>query len=82
MNAVAGIDSRVIDTLGIRRLVSDSRAVRAGDTFVGGLATGLQEGRSATDAVRLGQAAAAIAVSRSGVQTAMPFRAELGAVFF
>ncbi|MEQ1775459.1 MAG: UDP-N-acetylmuramoyl-L-alanyl-D-glutamate--2,6-diaminopimelate ligase [Burkholderiales bacterium] len=43
MNAVAGIDSRVIDTLGIRRLVSDSRAVRAGDTFVaypGALRTG------------------------------------------
>ena len=56
--------------------------VGAGDTFVGGLATGLQEGRSAVDAVRLGQAAAAIAVSRSGVQTAMPFRAELGAVFY
>ena len=56
--------------------------VGAGDTFVGGLATGLQEGRSAVDAVRLGQAAAAIAVSRSGVQTAMPFRAELGAAFF
>ncbi len=34
MNAVAGIDSRAIDALGIRRLVSDSRAVRAGDTFV------------------------------------------------
>ena len=56
--------------------------VGAGDTFVGGLATGLQEGRSAVDAVRLGQAAAAIAVSRSGVQTAMPSRAELGAEFF
>ena len=55
--------------------------VGAGDTFVGGLATGLQEGRSAADAVRLGQAAAAIAVSRSGVQTAMPKRAELGAAF-
>ena len=55
--------------------------VGAGDTFVGGLVTGLQEGRSAADAVRLGQAAAAIAVSRSGVQNAMPFRAELGAAF-
>lgn len=51
--------------------------VGAGDTFVGGLATGLAEGRSAADAVRLGQAAAAIAVSRSGVQTAMPYRHEL-----
>lgn len=55
--------------------------VGAGDTFVGGLATGLAEGRSAADAVRLGQAAAAIAVSRSGVQTAMPHRAELGPAF-
>ena len=34
MNVVAGIDSRVIDALDIRRLVSDSRALRAGDTFV------------------------------------------------
>jgi len=53
--------------------------VGAGDTFVGGLATGLAEGFSAADAVRLGQAAAAIAVSRSGVQTAMPYRHELAA---
>lgn len=51
--------------------------VGAGDTFVGGLATGLAEGMTAADAVRLGQAAAAIAVSRSGVQSAMPHRAEL-----
>lgn len=51
--------------------------VGAGDTFVGGLATGLAEGLSAAEAVRLGQAAAAIAVSRSGVQTAMPFRNEI-----
>ena len=55
--------------------------VGAGDTFVGGLATGLNEGRSAGDAVRLGQAAAALAVCRSGVQSAMPRRAELGAEF-
>lgn len=52
--------------------------VGAGDTFVGGLATGLSEGMTAIEAVRLGQAAAAIAVSRSGVQSAMPRRAELG----
>lgn len=55
--------------------------VGAGDTFVGGLATGLAEGQSGVGAVRLGQAAAAIAVSRSGVQGAMPRRAELGAAF-
>ena len=51
--------------------------VGAGDTFVGGLATGLAEVMTAIEAVRLGQAAAAIAVSRSGVQSAMPRRAEL-----
>ena len=55
--------------------------VGAGDTFVGGLVTALSEGRSAADAVRLGQAAAAIAVSRRGVQSAMPHRHELGSSF-
>jgi ribokinase len=53
--------------------------VGAGDTFVGGLAAGLAEGRDAATAVRLGQAAAAIAVGRAGVQTAMPYRHELPA---
>ncbi|MGS0754272.1 PfkB family carbohydrate kinase [Roseateles sp. GG27B] len=55
--------------------------VGAGDTFVGGLVCGLAEGLSGTEAVRLGQAAAAIAVGRSGVQSAMPLRVELGAGF-
>ena len=55
--------------------------VGAGDTFVGGLASGLAEGLSAAEAVRLGQAAAAIAVGRRGVQSAMPLRVELGADF-
>ncbi|MCV2371214.1 ribokinase [Roseateles oligotrophus] len=55
--------------------------VGAGDTLVGGLVAGLAEGLTSADAVCLGQAAAAIAVSRSGVQSAMPQRAELGAEF-
>lgn len=59
------------------RVVTAVDTVGAGDTFVGGLAAGLAEGMSAADAVRLGQAAAAIAVSRSGVQSAMPHRAEI-----
>lgn len=59
------------------RVVKAVDTVGAGDTFVGGLAAGLAEGMSAADAVRLGQAAAAIAVSRSGVQSAMPRRAEI-----
>jgi ribokinase len=73
------------DAAGVQRFaarkVEALDTVGAGDTFVGGLATGLAEGRSAAEAVRLGQAAAAIAVSRVGVQTAMPQRAELGAEF-
>ena len=59
------------------RAVKAVDTVGAGDTFVGGLATGLAEGMSPVEAVRLGQAAAAIAVSRSGVQSAMPRRSEL-----
>ncbi len=55
--------------------------VGAGDTFVGGVATAWAEGRSLEEAVRLGQAAAALAVSRVGVQSAMPRRAELGDEF-
>jgi len=53
--------------------------VGAGDTLVGGLAAGLAEGMDALRAVSLGQAAAALAVSRAGVQQAMPYRHELPA---
>jgi len=67
--AYAGQAVEAVDTVG------------AGDTFVGGLATGLAEGLDAEAAIHLGQAAAAIAVSRSGVQSAMPLRAELGEQF-
>ena len=55
--------------------------VGAGDTFVGGVATAWAEGRSLEEAVRLGQAAAALSVSRVGVQSAMPRREELGDEF-
>ncbi|UXH80204.1 ribokinase [Roseateles amylovorans] len=51
--------------------------VGAGDTLVGGLAVGLAEGLSAARAAMLGQSAAALAVSRTGVQQAMPHRSEL-----
>ncbi|MDR3435761.1 ribokinase [Telmatospirillum sp.] len=49
----------------------------AGDTFIGGFAAGLLEGMSLDDAVRLGQRAAALCVTRPGAQPAIPFRAEL-----
>lgn len=62
------------------RAVNAVDTVGAGDTFVGGLATGLAEGMTATQAIELGLAAASIAVSRSGVQSAMPRRGEIGSL--
>ena len=49
----------------------------AGDTFVGVLAAGLARGLAAPAALRWGQAAAALAVTRHGTQVAMPTRAEV-----
>jgi ribokinase len=49
----------------------------AGDAFVGGLAVGLGEGLSLTDAARLASAAAAISVTRAGAQPSLPTRAEV-----
>lgn len=59
------------------RAVQAVDTVGAGDTFVGGFAAGLAEGLPAEQAIALGQAAAAIAVSRPGVQSAMPRREEI-----
>lgn len=56
---------RAVDTVG------------AGDTLVGALVTALAEGQAIEAALRFAQAAAAIAVSRTGVQDAMPTRAEV-----
>lgn len=63
------------------RRVQAVDTVGAGDTFVGGVATAWAEGQPLDEAVRLGQAAAALAVSRVGVQSAMPRREELGPEF-
>ncbi|MFG6179491.1 ribokinase [Halomonas sp. THAF12] len=49
----------------------------AGDTFVGGFAAALLRGASVEAAVREGQAAAAIAVTRPGAQASIPHRDEL-----
>lgn len=51
--------------------------VGAGDTLVGALVTALAEGQPIEDALHFAQAAAALAVSRTGVQDAMPRRAEV-----
>ncbi len=51
--------------------------VAAGDAFVSGFATGIAEGLPVAEAVRLGNAAAAISVTRPGAQPSLPTRAEV-----
>lgn len=51
--------------------------VAAGDAFVGAFATGLAEGMNIEDAIHLGNAAAAISVTRHGAQPSLPMRNEL-----
>jgi 5-dehydro-2-deoxygluconokinase len=54
--------------------------IGAGDGFASGFPCGLQRGRSLADCLRLGNAAAAIVVSRVGCADAMPYEAELHAL--
>lgn len=49
----------------------------AGDTFVGGFGAALAGGETPDAAIRFGQAAAAIAVTRAGAQSAIPHRDEI-----
>jgi ribokinase len=51
--------------------------VAAGDAFVGAFSSGIAEGMRAEDAVQLGNAAAAIAVTRRGAQPSLPTRADV-----
>jgi len=44
----------------------------AGDTFVGGFAAALANGESEAEAIRLGQVAAALSVTRAGAQPSIP----------
>lgn len=70
-----------VDDQGTRRVsarkVKAVDTVGAGDTLVGALVTALAEGQPIENALAFAQAAAAIAVSRPGVQDAMPRRAEV-----
>ncbi|CAM3729865.1 ribokinase [Roseateles saccharophilus] len=70
-----------VDAEGTRRVparrVKAVDTVGAGDTLVGALVTALAEGRPVAQALAFAQAAAALAVSRPGVQDAMPRRDEV-----
>ncbi|MGQ3050434.1 MAG: ribokinase [Roseateles sp.] len=59
------------------RSVKAVDTVGAGDTLVGALITALAEGQPIANALAFAQAAAALAVSRAGVQDAMPRREEV-----
>ena len=65
-------ETRIIN--GFRVKAVDTTA--AGDTFNGGFVTALIEGQSFENAVRFGQAAAAISVTRKGAQPSIPTRQE------
>ncbi len=58
-------------------VVSAIDTVAAGDAFVGAFSAGIAEGMHVEDAIRLGNAAAAISVTRRGAQPSMPTRAEV-----
>jgi len=49
----------------------------AGDTFLGGLAAALARGAALADAIRFGQAAAALSVTRAGAQPSIPYLHEV-----
>jgi ribokinase len=70
-----------VDAEGTRRVparrVKAVDTVGAGDTLVGALVTALAEGQPIENALAFAQAAAALAVSRPGVQDAMPRREEV-----
>jgi len=51
--------------------------VAAGDTFCGGLAIALAEGKSLKDAVQFANAAAALSVTKVGAQASIPIRTEV-----
>lgn len=65
---VEGVPVQVVDTTG------------AGDTFCGAFAARLAEGASFADAIRFGNAAGAIAVTRRGAQASIPRRDDIEAL--
>lgn len=63
------IPAKVVDTID---------TTGAGDVFCGAFSVFLSEGRSLPEAVKFANAAAAIAVTRIGAQSAIPYRREVG----
>jgi ribokinase len=66
---------RIIHLPGFAVQARDTTA--AGDTFVGYFACALAEGHTLSEALQLANAAAALAVTRIGAQSSMPYRQEV-----
>jgi ribokinase len=60
-------------------LVKAVDTTAAGDTFVGGFAAALASGKSEVEAIRFGQVAAALSVTREGAQPSIPTLLEVQA---
>lgn len=60
-------------------LVKAVDTTAAGDTFVGGFAAALASGKSEVEAIRFGQVAAALSVTRAGAQPSIPTLPEVQA---
>ncbi|MCJ8205356.1 ribokinase [Pseudomonas sp. RGM2987] len=60
-------------------LVKAVDTTAAGDTFVGGFAAALAAGKSEVEAIRFGQVAAALSVTRAGAQPSIPTLPEVQA---
>lgn len=58
-------------------LVEAIDTTAAGDAFSGALAVAISEGKSIGEACRFANAAGALAVTKTGAQTSMPWRAEI-----
>ena len=58
-------------------LVESVDSVAAGDAFTGGFAVALSEGETLRSAARFGCASGALATTKLGAQSAMPFRKEV-----
>lgn len=70
------VGSEGIKTVAARK-VDAVDTVAAGDTYCGALCVALSEGRSIEDAMKFASHASAIAVTRKGAQSSIPFRNEL-----
>lgn len=68
-----GDDDRIYPTQKVRAI----DCVAAGDTFNGAFVVALAEGAACADAIAFAQKAAAIAVTRPGAQSSVPFREEI-----